>query len=478
MAGGTADARRIWSHTIWRLRKLRRWSQDRLALELQRTSMRIGYGLPPNRGHITRTIQCWEAAERVPSDDYCVVLVAVFALEDEIRDGCLRPGSELDQLMTALGEMGYDVARRRFLLSAAALALVGRDSFATWNTDGAARLGYVLGGAVQSAARLQPAPVDGQAPSGLAGVRVDAEAMNAFRTADRQVGGGHLYGTVVHYLRTEVAPRLFGGTLDDGGLLTFSAAAALTDMAGWMAHDADRNLLAHQHFQRALALASIGADCQLRVHILAGMSHLALHLGDPDEAMQLAGAGTAKLKEGPANPELAARLVALEARGRAARGESAACVRLLLQAEQILDAALPAERSTWISRFDEASLASEAARCMRQLGQLVPARREAERVVGLRSGDRTRSRAFGQLILAQVLIEERDLDEASAVGRDVLDGTRALGSFLVVRQLQRLRELLAADRSAPAVAEFLGYLDEELRRRMVLYRSFSADHPG
>jgi hypothetical protein len=30
----------------------------------------------------------------------------------------------------------------------------------------------------------------------------------------------------------------------------------------------------------------------------------------------------------------------------------------------------------------------------------------------------------------------------------------------------------------PAVAEFLGYLDEELRRRMVLYRSFSADHSG
>jgi hypothetical protein len=348
-----------------------------------------------------------------------------------------------------------------------------------------------FGRAVQSAARLLPAHVDGQAPPGLAGglfvpaangvadgVRVDAEAMNAFRAADRQVGGGHLYGTVVHYLRTEVAPRLFGSTVDDDGLLTFSAAAALTDMAGWMAHDADRNLLAQQHFQRALALASIGADCQLRVHILAGMSHLALHLGDPDEAMQLAGAGTARLKEGPASPELAARLVALEARGWAARGESAACGRLLLEAEQTLDAASPAERSTWISRFDEGALASEAARCMRQLGQLVPARREAERVVALRSGDRARSRAFGQLILAQVLIEERDLDEASAVGRDVLDGTQALGSFLVVRQLQRLRDLLAADQSAPAVAEFLGYLDEELRRRMVLYRSFSADQPG
>jgi hypothetical protein len=341
--------------------------------------------------------------------------------------------------------------------------------------------------AMESAARLLRASVDGRAPQGVFvpvsngvsdGVSVDAEAMDAFRAADRQVGGGHLYGTVVHYLQTQVAPRLFGSAVDGGGVLTFCAAAALTDMAGWMAHDADRNMLAQQHFQRALALASIGEDCQLRAHILAGMSHLAHHLDHPDEAMRLADAGTGKLREGPANPELAARLLALEARGRAARGEAAASAHLLMQAEQALDAAQPTYPSTWISRFDEASLANEAARCMRQLGQLTQARRQAERIVALRSGDRPRSRAFAQLILAHVLIDERNLDEATAVGRDILDGTRALGSFLVVRQLQRLGDLLAADRSAPAVAEFLEYLDQELRRRMVLYRSFSADHPG
>jgi hypothetical protein len=310
------------------------------------------------------------------------------------------------------------------------------------------------------------------------GVNSDAAAMNAFRAADRQVGGAHLYATVVHYLQSQVAPRLFGATADDDGPLTFCAAAALTDMAGWMAHDADRNVLAQHHFQHALALAGIGEDSQLRAHVLAGMSHLALHVGHPDEAMELAGFGTAKLREGPANPELAARLMALEARAHAARGESAACARLLLQAEQTLDTVLPAERSTWISRFDEGSLAGEAARSLRQLGQLARARQQAERVLTLRPVDRARSRAFGQLVLARVLIEERDLDGASEVGRDVLDSTQALGSLLVVRQLQRLRDLLAVNRSAPPVAQFLEYLDEELRRRMVLYRSFSADEPG
>jgi hypothetical protein len=249
-------------------------------------------------------------------------------------------------------------------------------------------------------------------------------------------------------------------------------------MAAWMDHDADRNALAGQHFQRALTLASVGEDCQLRVHILGGMSHLAHHLGQHEEAMQLARAGAGRLHEGPANPELVARLLAMEARGHAALGESAASARLLLRAEQTLDHAPAAERSEWVSRFDEASLAGEAARCLRRLGRLGDARRQAERVIALRPGDRARSRAFGQLILAQVLIQERNLDEACAVGRETLDGTAALNSFLVVRQLQRLRELLAADRSAPAVAEFLGYLDEELRRRVNLYLALSADYPG
>ena len=63
--------------------------------------------------------------------------------------------------------------------------------------------------------------------------------MQAFRDADRQVGGGYVYGAVIRYLEHEVAPHLFTGTSD-----TFSAAAALTEMAGWMAHDAGDDTIA------------------------------------------------------------------------------------------------------------------------------------------------------------------------------------------------------------------------------------------
>ncbi len=89
-------------------------------------------------------------------------------------------------------------------------------------------------------------------------VNEDVSAMRSFRVADRQIGGGHLYATVVAYLHDEVGPRLFGS--GDGGdsRRLFTAAAALTQMAGWMAHDAGRHASAGQHFERALDLVQVG----------------------------------------------------------------------------------------------------------------------------------------------------------------------------------------------------------------------------
>ncbi len=64
-----------------------------------------------------------------------------------------------------------------------------------------------------------------------------------------------------------------------------------------------------------------------------------------------------------------------------------------------------------ISRFDEGSLASEAARCLRQLGQL---------------------------LLASVLIAQGQPEQAYALAEEVLDATQPLSSYLVIQQLREL----------------------------------------
>ncbi|MGL5809659.1 MAG: helix-turn-helix domain-containing protein [Nocardioides sp.] len=48
------------------------------------------------------------------------------------------------------------------------------------------------------------------------GCSVDSSAIEAFRAADKQLGGGHLYGAVVSYLHVKVSPGLFGGESGNG----------------------------------------------------------------------------------------------------------------------------------------------------------------------------------------------------------------------------------------------------------------------
>jgi tetratricopeptide (TPR) repeat protein len=304
----------------------------------------------------------------------------------------------------------------------------------------------------------------------------DVAAMHTFRSADRQVGGGHLYATVVNYLHSDVAPRLFdGGDHDTDSKMVFTAAAALTEMAGWMAHDAGRDGQAHRHFERALDMSKVGQDRQLGVHVLGSMSHLAHHRSQPHEAIRFAQAGEKTLASGPRNPELEARISAMQARGFAALRRPQETLTLLARAEKALEGTYDEEPSTWVSHFDEGSLASEAARCMQQLGKPAHAQRHAERIIELRPADRTRSRAFGQLILITALIEQGEPEQACAIAREVLDSTQSLGSYLVIQQLRDTQLLLEPYKGTAVVEEFLECLAEAVRQRVWLYQWLTKD---
>lgn len=294
---------------------------------------------------------------------------------------------------------------------------------------------------------------------------VYAAALRSFRAADRQVGGGHLYATVVSYLHRDVAPGLFRGPSGEDSKSVFTAAAALTEMAGWMAHDGGRDKAAREHFVRSHDLAQIGTEHQLAAHILASMSHLSHHLAHPQEAISYAQRGRDQLSAGPRHPELEARLLALEARGLAALGQGPACAQLLGQAEAVLGREPDEPPSPWVSRFDEAALANETARSLYQLGDLHEAGKQAERIIALRSPDRIRSRAFGQLILVMVLLAHGRLEAACAAANEVVTATRHLGSYLVVRHLLKVRRRLVSQRTNATASAFLGSLDEALRER-------------
>ncbi|MEV4433614.1 XRE family transcriptional regulator [Streptomyces sp. NPDC049555] len=315
--------------------------------------------------------------------------------------------------------------------------------------------------------RLAPRPWESTAvPAEPAGAPSgpDMAAVKSFRVADRRLGGGHLYGSVLHYLHHSLAPRLFGCEAGHDAGQVFRAAASLTEMAGWMAHDSGRDGRAREHFEQALALATAGADPALGANIMASMSHLALQVGRPREAVSLARAGRARL-DAPV-PMLSARLHAMEARALARLGDERAAQAALDAAQR--DVGAPEESSGWLSSFDAAALASERALVLQDLGLLAEAAAAAERAVALRSGDRARSRVFGQIALATIRAQQRELEAACETGHRVLSACGTLGSARITQQLAALAAVMAPHRGYRPVAGFLDAHAEVHRRRTLL----------
>ncbi|MPZ87041.1 MAG: helix-turn-helix domain-containing protein [Nitriliruptorales bacterium] len=284
----------------------------------------------------------------------------------------------------------------------------------------------------------------------------------AFRSADAQVGGAHLYHTVRHYLQMEVAPRMLASVDDRSHAVIMAAASSLTEMTGWMAHDGGDDALARQHFSQALRLARAADDQSLTVQVLASMSHLANHSGKPQEGLCLADRGLSLLRGAQGQPALQARLHAMRARALAALGRVAECTAALRSAHGVLDSTDAAEGSTWASPFDAGSLASETGLCLYDLGRLSSAEKQAQTVVRLRT-HRARSHALGQLLLAAIHRRRGDVDGAAAAGLLVLRSVQTLQSARVADKLNRLGKALEPERDNSATAQFLGQLAEVRR---------------
>jgi tetratricopeptide (TPR) repeat protein len=285
-------------------------------------------------------------------------------------------------------------------------------------------------------------------------------AMQTFRDADRQVGGGYVYGGVLRYLERDIAPRLFRGTVS-----LFCAAAALTEMAGWMAHDAGDDMLARQHFDRALQFASATDDRHLAAHVHASLSHLAQQTGNPRDSLQLARAGRSILRHCSHHPPVLARLYAMEARALASLRRRVDRGRALMTAERALDQTRAEGPSPWVSPFDHASLAAEASQCMQQLGQLAAARHHSEQVIRLRDNNHARSRAFGQLRLAAILVSQGEVDHACTVSQAALASTDRLSSSRVTQLMSSLYEQLQPHASQPDVQHITHSLSAALSTR-------------
>jgi transcriptional regulator with XRE-family HTH domain len=295
-------------------------------------------------------------------------------------------------------------------------------------------------------------------PLSIATIRAISES---FQVADRKLGGGLLYHSVARYIKLEISPSLLDPPRDCSSSELFSAAASLTEMAGWMAHDGGSDDKSQRHFSQAYHLAVAAENPVLSANVCASMSHLAVQRGQAEDAARISAAGLARATQGEGTEQLVARLYAMRARAAAMQSRAKECHLALDSASDTLRNCAGSTRAEWIAGFDEASLAGESALCFYSLGTLDEAENEARKVIELRrTGDRARSRAFGQLTLANVFFKAGAVDEAARVGSETCLVARSLSSARVRSGLSRLGESLGASRAVPDVALFLNHLTQ------------------
>ncbi|WP_405841397.1 hypothetical protein OG528_24985 [Streptomyces platensis] len=269
---------------------------------------------------------------------------------------------------------------------------------------------------------------------------------------------------MVRHLNEEVARRLVDAT---SGPQVFAAAAALSEMAGWMAHDSGRDGRAQQHFARALALARTSGDLSLAANIAASSSHLALQTGDASQATHWARAGLQFVDQGPRISSLTARLHSMHARALAAADQRLRASRELDRAHEALGSTTEATHP-WLSPFDEASLASESALACRDMEQYEEALVHAQRAVALRESVRARSLALSHISLVTIHVHRADLDAVVHFGVGLLTANPSLGSVRVVNQLADLRCTLEGHRNYRPVRDFLAQFDASAKTRTLL----------
>jgi hypothetical protein len=192
-----------------------------------------------------------------------------------------------------------------------------------------------------------------------------------------------------------------------------------------MSHDVGLEPTAQQYVVLAAHAAREGGDRPRAGEALSRAARQMVHLGRPDEALDLM--KLAKSGAGPhASPRARAMLQTIEAWAQAAMGRSQAVRRTLGEAEQLfVSDRSDVEPPTWMANFDEADLHGMQALAYRTLADTDPAAAvqaqiHAKKAIDLRGVGHERSAIFDHLSLAAACFIADDPEQGDVYARRAL----------------------------------------------------------
>lgn len=288
---------------------------------------------------------------------------------------------------------------------------------------------------------------------GLAEVDAIHQTFKYFLSLDFQYGGGHARTALVQFFAQDVVPLLKGAYSADVGRSLFAVAAEVAELVGWTAYDLGHHGLAQRYLIQSLRLAQASGDRTLAARVMASLSHQANYLGHFQASAQLARAAQEGARSS-ATPAVMAMFLAMEARAMAGAGDARATTAALKEAESVFARCRPADEPDWISYFDAAELAGEAAHCFRDLRIPTQAEQFVSHAIEATDPAYARTLAFVRLVRAASLVQDGAPEEAARIGTSVVEGIGLMKSARYVRYVRDLQADLAPFSTLPAVTDF------------------------
>ncbi|GAA1377889.1 DNA-binding protein NsdB [Streptomyces beijiangensis] len=280
------------------------------------------------------------------------------------------------------------------------------------------------------------------APIGSQEIEALERSVEVFRAWDAARGGGLQRKAVVGQLN-EVGGMLAYRHPDHLQRRLWGVAANLAVLAGWMSHDIGLEPTAQKYFVIAAHAAREGGDRPRAGEALSRAARQMVHLGRPDDAldlMKLANTGSGE----QTLPRTRAMLHTIEAWAQASMGNGQAMRRTLGEAEELFvsdkgDVPPP----SWMQMFDEADMHGMQALAFRTLADHDPsaaaaAQRHARKALDLRVNGRQRSKIFDYISLASACFIADDPEQADRYARLALV---SMGETSSHRTWDRLREM-------------------------------------
>ncbi|MGA5316678.1 hypothetical protein ACPCTK_21585 [Streptomyces pseudogriseolus] len=277
-----------------------------------------------------------------------------------------------------------------------------------------------------------------------------------FRQWDAQCGGGLRRKAVVGQLH-EVTDLLQEPQPEATTKRLFKVAAELAELAGWMSYDVGLQPTAQKYFVLALHAAKEAGDRPLGSYVLSNMSRQMIHLGRPEDALELIHLAQYGSRD-CASPRVQSMLYAMEARAYANMGQPGRCKRAVRMAEDTFAEAHEWDEPDpdWIRFFSEAELYAENSHSFRDLAYVAgrsptyaslaePLMKRAVELFGREGGEHQRSYALNLIGMATVHLLQREPEQSTLLATEAITAAKKVRSERVNTRIRKTVDTAVRD---------------------------------